>query len=600
MIYKILTNKDPYNFVYNNNPYDVVVGLYYNNSLIIDLDQYNNIISSVTNDYFNLPKTLAPFSTIINALINLQNSLDILDAGAIIQLLSGNVKISSNKPLIFFIVRDKNNPIYNILKSKYNLYEVSVKDARAKDHSIYLRKIVCSAGHYIITFKKYPPIVCPICSMKGQISKIVGFTDFIYSDKMIVLQDEYGRMHIIVDPDLYDFMKKLDTDYKLIIMDISPYKSELKETRISRLFYAVGLLIEDKRTFNYDEIISFFNLSTDDKIRYMLNASKIDDLVISLPLMFQQMDKFTVLYVDMNQKYVPLIFETYSRYNNASVENILDVYNPILVNVQDLPAGIRYKINRVLLNNEINLVMLFKYSYGIRVVDFTSFDAFYNSLSKSFLTFFDKIDFIVPYIIDFKIETNGRNIPNIFNFIRHVLRSVKVNDRNFEDIFYSEVEKISRVYNQYSDVLAYKKSTIYKLSKIFSILNKKNRIEIDEIRYAIGYYSVMHLLPFVITDVKAKDVLDLYKDYIKFIYNRYVNVQEQKRVISTKRDIEELIYEILRTGPKTLIEIRKTIESMRDKMVIKSGINIYIVVERVLNELMSQGRIKYNNGMYSL
>ncbi|MGC9133436.1 MAG: hypothetical protein ACP5GJ_03500 [Nanopusillaceae archaeon] len=600
MIYKILTNRDPYNFVYNNNPYDVVVGLYYNNSLIIDLDQYNNIISSVTNDYFNLPKTLVPFSTITNALLNLQNSLDILDTGAIIQLLSGNVKISSNKPLIFFIVRDRNNPIYNILKSKYNLYEVPVKDASVRDHSIYLRRVVCSAGHYIITWKKYPPIVCPICSMKGQISKIVGFTDFIYSDKMIILYDEYGKMNIIVDTDLYDFMKKLDTDYKLIIMDISPYKSELKETRINRLFYAVGLLIEDKRTYNYDEIISFFNLNIDDKIRYMLNASKIEDLVISLPLMFQQMDKFTVLYVDINQKYVPLIFESYSRYNSASVENILDIENPVLMNVQDLPAGIRYKINAMLLNHEINLVMLFKYSYGMRAVDFTSFDSFYNSLSRSFLTFFDKIDFIVPYIIDFKFEVSERNISNIFNFIKHLSRSIKVYDKNFENIFYSEVERIGRVYSQYSDILAYKKTTINKLSKLFAILNKRNRIELDDIRYAIGYYSVMHLLPFVVTDVKAKDVLDLYKDYIKFIYDRYVNVQQQKRVISTKRDIEELIYEILRTGPKTIIEIRKAIENMRDKMIVKSGINLYIMIERVLNELTSQGRIKYNNGLYSL
>ncbi|MGC9133249.1 MAG: hypothetical protein ACP5GJ_02515 [Nanopusillaceae archaeon] len=600
MIYKILTNKDPYNFVYNNNPYDVVIGLYYNNSLIIDLDQYNNIISSVTNDYFNLPKTLVPFSTILNALLNLQNSLDILDTGAIIQLLSGNVKVSSNKPLIFFIVRDRNNPLYNILKSKYNLYEVSLKTARIKDHSIYLRRIVCSSGHYIITWKKYPPIVCPICTMKGQISKIVGFTDFIYSDKMIVLHDEYGKMNIITDTDLYDFMKKLDTDYKLIIMDISPYKHELKETRINRLFYAVGLLIEDKRTYNYDEIITFFNLNIDDKIRYMLNGSRVDDLVISLPLMLQQIDKFTVLYIDINQKYIPLIFESYSKYNNASIENLTEVENPVLMNVQDLPAGIRYKINNILLNHEMNLVMLFKYSYGFRVVDFTSFDSFYNSLSRSFLTFFDKIDFIVPYIVDFEFETTGKNLNNIFSFIRHTIRSIKIYDRNFDNMFYSEVERLGRVYSQYSEMIAYKKQTIYKLSKIFAILNKKNRIDLDDIRYAIGYFSVIHLLPFTITDMKAKDVLDLYKDYIKFIYNRYLNVQEQKRVIATKKDVEELVYEVLRTGPKTIIEIRRTIDNMRNKFVIKSGINLYIMVERVLNELTSQGRIKYNNGMYSI
>ncbi len=589
---KILTNRSPYNFIVNTPP-DIHVGLLYNNSLFIDLDQYYYIMGEEPDSQYS------PLYDIYNFLssgIDLSSYLE-NSSYAIFFLENDRIKILSNVPVVFLIVRDLKNPLYQKLKSVYNLVELSVKPNKVMAESIYINKSTCEKGHHILSLKKYPPLSCPVCSIKGNISSIIGFTKVILNSIKIYGEDtRLGNVALIIPEEIYKFAKESKLKYKYIAieMDRDIAQEIIHRRTYTKAFFVIGIYITEEYDYNIYNVLNILKLRPDEKLLHLLAFLDINDVITALPALFNLFYNFSVMYIDAKQRYIDKI-SSILHYRIISSPSYIDD-NVIINNVQQATKELKIKIDKALSEGK-NIILVYKSS---KYIDFSSFTSLYNTLLKMFQYYVERVDFLIPIAIDVPLQVSGYNMYDYIQFVRNILNSYNIIG-NFDKLFEDEVKNVNRIYPQFYDFLYERKETIRKMAKIFAVLNNRTMITVDEVKYAIAFFSFMHLLSFMNTILQAKNLLDYYKVYLGVFYDRYCNIKIQY-IVSSSKDLENVIKNILSTGPKTLNELRQIIQSMIEnkQIFVKRETNILLVLDRVLNEMVARKEIKLESDVYRL
>jgi hypothetical protein len=589
---KIITNKNPYNFIVNTPP-DIHAGLLYNNSLFIDLDQYYYLMGEEPDSKYS------PLYDVYNFLSSGTDLATYFENSsyAMFSLENDKIKILSNIPMVFFIVRDLKNPLYQKLKSVYNLLELSVKPNRIVTESLYINRSTCERGHHILSLKKYPPISCPICSFKGHISSIVGFTKLVLNSIKIYGEDpRLGNVALIIPEELNKFAMESKLRYKYIAieMDRDIAKEIIHRRTYTKAFFAIGLYITEEYDYNIYNILNILKLRPDEKLLYILSYLDINDVLTALPVAFNLFYNFSVMYIDVKQRYIDKI-ASILHYKVTSNPSVIDD-NTIINNVQQATKELKIRIDKALSEGK-NIILVYKSS---KYIDFSSFTSLYHTLLRMFQYYAERVDFLIPIAIDIPLNVYGFNMYDYIQFIRHVLNSYNITG-NFDKLFEDEVKNIARIYPQFYDFIYDRKETIRKMAKIFAVLNNKTVITIDEVKYAIAFFSLMHLLSFMNTVLQAKNLLDYYKSYLGVFYDKYCNIRIQY-IISSTKDLENVIKNILSTGPKRINELRQIIQSMIEnkQIFVKRETNILLVLDRILNEMVARKEIKLEGDVYRL
>ncbi len=589
---KIITNKNPYNFIVNTPP-DIHVGLLYNNSLFIDLDQYYYIMGEEPDNKYS------PLYDVYNFLLSGNDLTTYLENSsyALFSLENEKIKILSNIPIVFLIVRDLRNPLYQRLKSVYNLLELNVKPNRVVMESIYINRATCERGHHILSLKKYPPLSCPVCSFKGNVSSIVGFTRVVLNGVKIYGEDtRLGNVALIIPEELYRFAKESKLRYKYIAIEMDRELAEeiIHRRVVTKAYLAIGLYIIDDYEYNMYNMLNILKLRPDEKLLHLLAYLDINDVLTALPVVFNLFYNFSVMYIDAKQIYVDKI-ASILRYKVTSSPSIIDD-NMIINNVQQATKELKIKIDKALYEGK-NIILVYKSS---KYIDFSSFTSLYNTLLRMFQYYVEKVDFLVPIAVDIPLQVSGYNMYDYIQFVKHILNSYNITG-NFDKLFEDEAKNINRFYPQFYEFLYERKETIRKMAKIFAVLNNRTTITIDEVKYAIAFFSLMHLLSFMNTTLQAKNVLDFYKSYLGVFYDKYCNIKIQY-IISSQKDLEGVIKNILSTGPKRLNELRQIIQNMVEnrQIIIKRETNVLLVLDRILNEMVARKEIKLENDVYRL
>ena len=611
----------PYNFVVNSNQYDIHVGMLYKDSLVIDLDQYDkifslNMINHTDVVYDDKTKfSILPFSLLIRSFANVNHPfLDyfIASSYALYSLeFSGKkagskVNIKVDRPLVLFIFRDINNRLWKIISTRYNLNLVDIGNVYSeKLVNIKLNKGSCEYRHNFLSTKTYRPFMCPICYANGMSSKVVTYDETLYPVyRLRIYSKEYGDVIVYVPKDLWDFYKEVRLPARLAIMSLFdvPFSSRYFGNRVYDAYFAIGLYFDILHKYDPFVIEDFYSYSIDEKI-YLLIGGGPDNILVSLPTLFTLFDNFSVMFVNLSDKYIRSLHEIYNGFREASTVNDLFLYHNILVrDIQYAPYNFRKRVLDFI--KKKNIVIVYRLTRELFRKNVITFNDLINLFKYYRVHFQDYVDFIVFANEVFRYDGTRNSIfRDVSNYVSRLLRSVNIDDKNFDKYFNVELNFVYNIYRDFADYLYTRKDTILKMSRIFTILDRSNVVEHKHVRYAVAYFSLIHLLPFYGIGTGVLKLFDRYRNELGVFYNKYLSGVEEIPAITGIDGLKELILSVLSDKKMTYRDIVRILTDM-----VLSGRVRYLMrdlrfqdaVSMALNELMAEKKIKYQDGTYSL
>jgi len=599
----------PFNFVFNSNQYDIHVGMLYNDSLVIDLDQYSRIFD-INMVKFDDKLSLLPHSLILYNLLNMDHPfLDYFITSSYIvysleysaRKVNQRVNLNIQNPTTFFVFRDIENRIWKEIAGRYNAILVDINYIISyKLVNIKVYRGSCEKRHSFLSTKSLRPIICPICYANGDLSKVITYEEQVYPVYRIkVFSKKYGEIIIYVPKDLFEFYKEVRSDAMLAVVglsDIGMIPVYFGSYDAKNAYFCIGIYFENRYRYDPFVIEDFYSREISDRI-YLLLDNNTDNLLISLPVMFTLFDKFSILFVNPQSKYVRSMYNLYNGFSEVkNVDNLYKLDNIIIPDVQYSPYHLRRKIIDNIRNKNMIIIYRGDTTGTISISDLLRF------LSNSRVYVSDYVDFIVYAKDIFEYIPSDFNIMDVANYVSKVLRSIRFDTSNFDRYFNMEVNQVSNIYKDYAEFLFTRKDTILKMSRIFAVLDRSNVIDKKHVRYAIAYFSLIHLLPFYGAGLGVLKVFERYKNEIGRFYGYIKKVEEVPNIVGID-DIKNIIIDILGKGRFTYIEIVKMISDMILSGKIRYSIRdvrLQDAIAVALNELVANNKIKYNDGIYSL
>jgi len=598
-----------FNFVFNSNLYEIHVGMLYNDSLVIDLDQYSKIFE-INMIKFDDKLSLLPHSLVLYNLLNMNHPfLDYFITSSYIiysleysaRKVNQRINLNLQNPTVFFIFRDTDNRIWKEIANRYNIILADISYIiNRKLVSIKVYRGSCEKRHTFLSTKSLRPIICPICYANGDMSKVITYEEYVYPVYRVrMFSKRYGEIVVYIPKDLFEFYNEVGSNAMLAIIglsDVDNVREYFGTYDAKNAYFAIGIYFENKYRYDPFVVEDFYSRGMGEKI-YLLLDSNTDNLLISLPVMFTLFDKFSVLFVNPQSKYIRSMYSLYNGFTEVkSIDNLYKLDNIIIPDIQYSQYQLRRKIIDNIRNKNIILIYRGDASGVISISDLL------HLLANNRVYVSDYVDFIVYARDIFEYNPSGFNVRDVANYVSKVLRSVKFDDSNFEKYFNIEVNQVSNLYKDYADFLFTRKDTILKMSRIFAILDRSNVIDRRHVRYAVAYFSLIHLLPFYGAGLGVLKVFERYKDEIGIFYNYIKKVEEVPNIVGIE-DMKNVIIDILSRGRFTYVEIVKIVTDMilsgKVRYSIKD-IRLQDAISTALNELVTSNKVKYSDGVYSL